>query len=180
MKSALVDGVLYLDDRNFSGDGRDLIVRCDDPGAIARRPDFATTKGAALALESRAIADSGRSVDVESESFGPGAVARLLEAKARRGDGVRLVVAARDLAGPSGARERRLLERMARAGVHIRIGDSDEKLAVGARAAWVGSANATSGRPGTVDWGLLARGGQVAAAARAHFDANWERAAPFN
>jgi phosphatidylserine/phosphatidylglycerophosphate/cardiolipin synthase-like enzyme len=178
MKAALVDGRLYLDGRNFASDGLDLIVRCDEPEKLAGSPDVAFTKGKALCLEASLLAGARGAVDVESESFGPGIVTSALEAAVRRGDDVRVVVAARDLRGAEGARERLALARLAGLGARVRVGESDEKLAIAGDRAWIGSANATSARPGTIDWGVLTQDRALAEAARDRFERDWLASRP--
>ena len=70
MKAAVVDGVAWLDDRNWAGSGSETVVRDSDPddvaavaAAVAGRPGadrhLATTKAGAQRLESAVIADAG-------------------------------------------------------------------------------------------------------------------------
>lgn len=186
LKAAVCDGVAYLDDRNWAGKGEETIVR-DDFGADARavrdaiRSDsgssnafFATRKDAAIREEAALIrsARPGETLDVQSESFSPSVVSKQLLQAARRGVKCRLQVARRDVK----PREASELKNLAKAGIEVRIGDSDEKMAVlnGTRA-WVGSANASSVHDigGQLDWGLRADTPGVVRALRAHFNASW-------
>ena len=111
-KAALVDGTLFLDDRNWPDDGADTIVRDDFPrdeqivrdavaGAVdAPTPFFAVAKREALASEARLLheAHAGDDVIVESESFGANnRVYSAIDALRRAGAHVRLLVSARDL-----------------------------------------------------------------------------------
>jgi hypothetical protein len=190
MKAAVVDGVAFLDDRNFPGDGRDTIVRTRDAGEVrmvraalsgqgvakgASTQRFATEKRAALRLEAGAIlGGSGDRVDVESEAFGFSAVSKALRARALGGAHVRLLVAEREFRG-AGTQERRGLARLIAAGVSVRVGASDEKLCVAGDRGWVGSANATFPEP-MIDWGLATRSKPMLGAIRSAFERNWDAA----
>lgn len=198
LKAAVVDGVTWLDDRNWVAGDRATIVRDDDPedasaaqSAIADRPgasrDLVTTKRDAELREQAVIAAAGSApVAVESETVGYGPVATALFARARAGLPTRLLVARREAAGHHGGRERALLRRLAAAGVEVRVGaghgpELDQKLAVSAASAWVGSANASStyGPYGDQrDWGLVTRSPELTAALRERFERNWATAAP--
>ncbi|HTV72376.1 MAG TPA: hypothetical protein VME66_01540, partial [Candidatus Acidoferrales bacterium] len=126
MKAAIVDGTLFLNDRNWPDSGEVTIVTtrdADDVETVRKAFDgehavdghLATWKRRALELEVDTIhyAPPG-AVDVETESFGPGIVLDALAARLRAGDPVRLLVAARDLAG--NAREAGALRQLAAAG----------------------------------------------------------------
>jgi phosphatidylserine/phosphatidylglycerophosphate/cardiolipin synthase-like enzyme len=188
LKAAVVDGVAWLDDRNWAG-AQSTVIRDDDPAdvavvreALAGRPaaddHLATTKAGAEALELAAIAAAGSGpVAVATESFGGGAVAGALMARARAGEPTRLLVCGR--ARSTG--EDTLLRHLAAAGVEVRTGSTAEKLAVGADAAWVGSANATyAGSPygAERDWGMLVRDRPAVDALRAAFEGDWQTARP--
>ncbi len=191
LKAAVVDGVAYLNDRNWTG-GRDTVLRLDDPaevglvraaiegGATGSDGSLATAKGAALELEAQVIRDgAGAAVDAESEALGsgPGPYAAL-EARARGGARVRLIVSSAELRGRGGARERAALAALARAGVAVRVGSArsgagNEKLCVAGDAAWTGSANATYGQPAQCDWGVRTHDPALVGALRARFARNW-------
>ena len=112
-----------------------------------------------------------------TESFGGGAIAGALFARARAGEPTRLLVSQRD----HSPGERAVLRHLAAAGVEVRSGDVAEKLAVGTCAGWVGSANATyaGGRFGAErDWGLLIRDPPAVDALRAAFERDWCAARP--
>ncbi len=195
LKAALVDGALFLDDRNWLDDGGDTVVRDDDErdaamvdDALAGRcdrasPCFAVAKRQSLASEARLL-DAGRRGDdaiVESESFGAGnSVFSALDDLAQRGGHVRLLVNARDLAG--NARERGALARLRADGVDVRVSDVAEKFAVldGSRG-WLGSANATVAfdRPDQLDWGARTDAPDVIAHLRQAFDERWRGAREF-
>ncbi|MGH7709105.1 MAG: phospholipase D-like domain-containing protein, partial [Vulcanimicrobiaceae bacterium] len=137
-------------------------------------------KDAALALEARLIASSrGDRIDVESESFGDCAVARSLTDRARAGTSVRLLVNRHLLASDANGRELAALDRLAQAGVEIRVGAATDKLAIAGSGGWVGSANATRGVPATTDWGARTRARGVVAALHDRFVANWQAAKPY-
>ncbi|MHB8364291.1 MAG: phospholipase D-like domain-containing protein [Vulcanimicrobiaceae bacterium] len=191
MKAAIVDGVAYLDDRNWTKAG-DTIVRDDSPrdvralrsaiaGAAPRSErSFWTRKADAVAGEAALLrgATSARSVDLESEAFGTaGKAYAALKALAAGGVRCRLLVAARDL------RPQALhgLQLLARAGVGVRVGRSAEKMAVvDGRRAWVGSANATSSyfHGDQLDWGLRTSRAPIARALERRFEAAWATGKP--
>lgn len=184
MKAAVCEGVAYLDDRNWPGDGQDTIVRDDfEPdvaaidGAIrhtAAPPTkwFWTQKAAALAGETRLLygAQHAARVDVESESFGYDGAYGALKKLAAQGVHCRLLVAERDVT----AKSKPALEKLKADGVDVRTGNFDEKMAIvdGSRA-WTGSANATFGYPQQTDWGLRTDAPDVVHTLQAHFDDHW-------
>jgi phosphatidylserine/phosphatidylglycerophosphate/cardiolipin synthase-like enzyme len=193
-KAALVDGALFLDDRNWPDDGADTIVRDDFPrdeqivlDAVAGKEDaptpfFAVAKREALASEARLLheAHAGNDVIVESESFGANnRVYSVLDALGRQGAHVRLLVSARDMRGNEN--EQGALKKLAADGVGVRVVDADEKLAVvdGTRG-WIGSANATVAfdHPDQLDWGARTDAPAILAHLRQAFDERWQNARP--
>lgn len=195
LKAAVVDGRAWLDGRNWAARG-DLLVRDADPadvravaavlrGGVAGKAGLALAKAEALRAEAAAVRAAGPGpLGVASESFGDGPLARALAARARSGATVRLVVAAREALapGPRGVRERGVLARLERAGVAVRLGGGDAKLAAGGAAAWIGSANATWA--GTTygaqrDWGLATRAPALVRGLRAAFAQVWRTARPW-
>lgn len=192
MKAAVCDGVAFLDDRNWPGRG-DSIVRDDFPADVsaidsaallqrpARTPEFWTDKRDALWAERRLLASAtyAKSVDVESESFGAGSgVYGALISLAQSGVRCRLIVAERDLNGKS----ERSLGALARAGVQVRVSDSDEKMAlVDGRRAWIGSANATTPHYNgdQIDWGMRTDEPSVLRHYSQRFESTWNAATPF-
>ena len=198
MKAAVVDGVAWLDDRNWAADGPQRIVRDTDAddvaavtSAVGGRPGvdrhLATTKAGALRLEADVIAHAGSApLCVESESFGGGVIYDALLHRAKAGESTRLIVAGREVAESPGGREGKRLARLAALGVDVRVGDPqvgdlDEKFAVGGADAWVGSANATEayGTDGAQrDWGLATRAPALVDDVRAAFERNWRAARP--
>ena len=193
-KAALVDGTLFLDDRNWPGDGADTIVRDDfardaqivrdalDGREDAPTPFFAVAKREALASEARLLheAHAGDDVILESESFGANnRVYKAVDTLGREGAHVRLLVSARDMQG--NANERGALEALAAHGVAVRVVDADEKFAVvdGGRG-WIGSANATVAfdHPDQLDWGARTDAPSILAHLRQTFDQRWAAAQP--
>jgi phosphatidylserine/phosphatidylglycerophosphate/cardiolipin synthase-like enzyme len=170
-KLACVDGELFLDDRNWPDDGEDTIVRASGDARVA------FTKRAALTQEARVLeqARRGDEVIVETESYGAGyRVNRALDAAARAGARVRLLVNTRDLHG--NARERAALRKLEADGVSVRSCDSDEKfVSVNGAAGWVGSANATAAfdHPDQRDWGAATNAPDVLAHVRDAFERRW-------
>jgi phosphatidylserine/phosphatidylglycerophosphate/cardiolipin synthase-like enzyme len=188
-KAALIDGVLYVDDVNFSNGDSGTLLRDDSRrdaralrDAVADRIDppgreFAWRKRDALALEARLLADArcGDDVIAESESVGSrNAVYSRLERLGRAGRSPRLLVSRQAVTG----KERALFSRLAANGVRVRICHSNEKFALAGDRAWVGSANATSAflNPNELDWGACTRNRAIAAHLRARFEARWQTA----
>ena len=174
-KAIVADGALYLDDCNWPRDG-DTIVR-DDAPSHAR---IATSKRAALASEARTIRAASRAcVDIESESVSPYNCAfTAIDARAKRGERVRLLVSARDLRG--NPKERAALSKLASDGVQVRSCPASEKFALAGARAWIGSANASAAfdKPDQIDWGLQTRAQDVVAHLRSHFEQRWIKATP--
>ena len=191
-KMALVDGAAYLDDCNWTASAGDTILRDDRPADLAAvrdalehdagdapSEDFATRKRDALASEAALLhGAAGDEVAIESESFGyDNAVYREMERLAAGGVHPRLLVSQRDLSG--NRRERSALEKLAAAGVRVRVTtESNEKFALGSGAAWLGSANASADwiRPDQLDWGARTSDGAIVAHLRSNFERRWSRA----
>jgi hypothetical protein len=196
LKAAVVDGVVYLDDRNWAAHGPQTVVadsRPKDVAAVRRALEtgvpgrgsdsFAVGKLDAQTLERHLIDSSSRSpLEVESETLTLDSRvedALLRAAEHRR---VRLIVSRE---GISDAKERPALEQLARNGVEIRVGDDqtgvgNEKFCVAGSRAWLGSANATftgHGR-GSLDWGLRTSGPGIVRALHDQFAKNWRASAP--
>jgi hypothetical protein len=182
LKAAVVDGEAFLDDRNWPENGPNIVVADADPDDVAVVRSGICGKAAsdghlwvrkldALRAEARLLHDSAaKQIEVESESFGFGAVERELAAKARAGCDVRLLVCDREA---SNAREASALKRLAAAGVEIRVAPFDEKIAVAGTQAWVGSANAGVYPPDMIDWGMRTRLPALVDALQARFEENW-------
>lgn len=188
-KAALIDGTLFLDDRNWPDDGGDTIVRDTFPSDAQMvkdavdgnedrpTPFFAVAKRGALASEARLISAAHASDDVivESESFGPNnRVYKALDTAAHAGAHVRLLVNARVLHG--NANENGALEKLAADGVGVRVCDADEKFAVlnGTRG-WLGSTNATVAfnHPDELDWGVRTDAPPIVSHLRDVFESRW-------
>lgn len=186
LKAAVVDGVAYLDDRNWTSRGEEAIVRDDDAAdvaairdAIAGQPaasdSIALEKTAALAAEAATIATApGDSIDIATESFGGCAVSAALAARAATATHVRLEVDAHVLASDRSGRERTLLAHLAAKGVEVRAVSMNAKLAVCGDRAWLGSANATYAPGPMSDWGLTTSDPAIVDALRATFARAWE------
>jgi len=192
IKAAVLDGVAYLDDRNFN-DRNDTIVRDNGrrdvsalKAALADRPwprgrTFWTNKGDALAGEARLLqtAAHARRVDVQSESFGASnAVYSALKRLASRGVRCRLIVASQIIT----PHELRALTILQACGVTVREGKTNEKMAlVDGRKSWIGSSNATSAYydADQKDWGLRTDARATARELEGQFVENWSAARPF-
>jgi phosphatidylserine/phosphatidylglycerophosphate/cardiolipin synthase-like enzyme len=194
LKGVVVDRALFLDDRNWPDDGGDTIVRdtfsgdaqmvCDAAAGSEDRstPFFAVRKRDALASEARLIgeAQAGDEVIVESESFGAGnRVYAALDAAAKRGADVRLLVAGREL--ENNPNERDAIRQLVRDGVQARVCSDDEKFAVVRNArGWIGSTNATAAfnEPDQLDWGLRTDDEQLLTHLRSAFESRWNATLP--
>jgi hypothetical protein len=172
-KAIEVDGSLFLDEKNFDGNG-DVVVRDDDPGD---RKAIAWTKSDALEREGVLLRNAGRDAVVETETFGRcNPVSAALDQLARDGKAPRLLVSARDLSG--NAHERAALQRLADDGVRVRVCDDSAKFAVAGERAWLGSANATVAREryDMPDWGASTSDPQIVATVRDRLEARWANA----
>jgi phosphatidylserine/phosphatidylglycerophosphate/cardiolipin synthase-like enzyme len=192
-KAIVADGHLFLDDRNWCPS--DFIVADDDPRDARRAVDaidgravsdgpedpIAMHKRSALEREAgvlREVRRGGEAV-VESESFGYGnPVYPALDGLARHGVAVRLLVCKREARG---VHEASALARLQRDGVSVRLTNATQKVAVAGSRAWIGSANASPdfGKPDMIDWGMRTEDAAIVEAARARFEARWDRARPF-
>jgi len=193
IKAAVVDGVVYLDDRNWAAAGPQTMLRIDNAGATeaVRRalreappdglgpPDLALTKSAALSLEAAVLArPETREVDVETETFTAGPIAEALMASARAGLPTRLLVA-NDRQEISGEHESAALVAARAAGVEIRTVGVSEKLAIAGDVAWTGSANASWSDEHSIDWGFVARERPLVDELAAAFATNWRASKPW-
>lgn len=189
MKAAIVDGSsVFLDDRNWPDDGADMILRDTSAADITavERAIFGkrgpgdrvqTKKEDALKDEAALLNDyRGKTeVTVQSESFGASPAARALKGLANARVPVRLIVSERDLK----MNEQTLLKDLQGAGAQVRVGDSDEKMAIAGPNGWIGSANATTGVNEQIDWGIPISEPEILATMRQHFERNWEASKPF-
>lgn len=192
LKSAIVDGTLYLDDRNWPADGEDTIVR-DSSKADARMVEdaasgagdvptalFAVRKRDALASEARLANEArpGEELVLESESFGAGnRVYSAVDRAAKRGVRVRVLVSSREI--KNDPRERAAIARLRKDGVAVRACDADEKFAVLSNGrGWIGSANVSAAFniPDQLDWGLRTGDEAILGHLRAAFESRWRAA----
>jgi hypothetical protein len=196
LKAAVVDGTAWLCDRDWAAGGAEQILRDTDPedvaavgSAAAGGPGagrhLATTKSGALQLEAALIRDAGNApLLVETEAFGTAALYRALLQRGAAGLPTRLIVAGREVGEGRNRGEAARLRRLEAAGIAVRVGDRgprdlNEKLAIAAGTAWLGSANATwaGGAAGAQrDWGLTTREPAVVDGLRAAFERNWSAA----
>jgi hypothetical protein len=169
LKAAVCDGVAYLDDRNWTKRGPEIVVADDDPHdvALVRRAlagrggadrTLATRKDVALSREVAVVAGAhGIPVTVETERVATSPLTRALQRHARSGAKTTLVVAP---SNHHSAREASAIAQLVADGVIVREGGSNQKLALAGSVAWIGSGNATgaSGRNAAqLEWGLRTR-----------------------
>lgn len=193
LKAAVVDGCAFLCDRNWPDDARPdakspsvvladrdpddvAVVRAGIDGRPASDPHLWMRKDDAVRGEVRLLREDGSdAIEIESESFGTGTIAKELESQARAGRDVRLLVSEHEAANE---REAKVLHRLAAAGVEVRTGGFDEKMAIVGRQAWVGSANATGWPFRQIDWGMRTRIPSLAQALHERFEAHWDHGRP--
>lgn len=150
-KVAIVDGVLFRDDRNWTtGEWETVLV-----GAQSSTRRLTLSKKEALAMEASLIRHGkGGDIIVSTESLGPGQIVDALVERAKHGDRVRLLYSPRTTdVGRVDA-----LRRLRAAGVKVRRSCADHKICVVGDRAWIGSANATAGASSLREWGSLVRG----------------------
>ena len=192
LKGAVVDGELFLDDRNWPDDGADTIVRDSFPRDAAMVRDaangtgdaangfFSARKRDALASEARLLreARAGDEVIVESESFGGrNSAYSAIDDAAKRGAHVRLLVSSRDL--QNNPNERAAIAHLQADGVAARACDGDEKFTVVAgERGWLGSSNASAAfnKPDQLDWGLRTDDAKILSHLKVVFDKRWQNA----
>ncbi|MBV8600643.1 MAG: hypothetical protein JO359_03655 [Candidatus Eremiobacteraeota bacterium] len=167
-KVALVGSRLFIDDRNWRSSPDETIV-------IQRARSLRTqTKAAALELERRLLAGGrGHDVLVSTETLGPGPIADVVAARARRGDRVRLLYNAAE--GNAAARET-TVRKLRAAGVELRPSTANHKVAVVGNRAWLGSANATAAGAGAGRESGVLVGGTLARTIRERAEQIWRRA----
>jgi hypothetical protein len=169
LKAAVCDGVAYLDDRNWTKRGPEIVVADDDPADVALvRAALAGHGGADRALATRKDVALSREVElvqrargvpviVETERVAASPLTCALQRHARAGAKTTLVVAR---TSHRSARETRVIAQLAADGVDVRAGGTNQKLALAGDTAWIGSGNATgaSGRnAGQLEWGMRVR-----------------------
>ncbi|MDQ2663709.1 MAG: phospholipase D-like domain-containing protein [Candidatus Eremiobacteraeota bacterium] len=182
VKAAIVDGVVFLNDRNWAAAGAGTILRDDSHADVRALRDsiesrgthstrrLATDKHSALAREAAVLGSARRSVDVCSESFGSdNPVYLTLRALAACGVRCRVAVNRVEL----NPRERRAIASLQSCGVEVRV---DEKFCVAdAGHVWIGSANATSTYCNATqrEWAGTTRASSIAVTVRARFSTYW-------
>lgn len=182
LKAAVVDGHVFLDDRNWCGNG-DLLVSSDVPediasatAALAGRPTLPTAdglafaKGAALADESALLRAASGDVDLQTETLGACTVTAALQAAAACGNVRVLLTRPREALG---IRAAKVIAQLEAHGVAIRMTSDNHKFFVSDSLAWAGSANASGGNPNMSDWGAPISDAASIAHLRTLFDRLW-------
>jgi hypothetical protein len=188
IKAAIVDGQVYLSDRNWTSRSADALVIHDSIpgdriliekaflGRSAGNDHLWTRKADALSAEADMLATRhSRRLRVSSESFGGGTeVYRRLMERRKSGDDVLLLVARSEYA--HSRPEQEAVSALRQIGVKIRLSSSNEKFAIDGEAVWMGSANATAGLPNQLDFGMVVTSGAIAERLTKQFDREWDRA----
>lgn len=188
MKAVILDGNLYLSDRNWAArPGQEIVLRDTIPGdrTLVERAVLGETghndhlwTGKAEALEAEAgmlSRTQSHKVDLETESFSESSpIYEQLKNLATSGHEVHLIVAESEYNHrPS---ERASLNALAASGVSVRLLNSNEKFAVTGNAVWIGSANATGGAPNQIEFGVLLEDESIANKISAQFERQWATA----
>ncbi len=177
-KLAIVDGVAYLDGRNW--DSTDVIISETGSAdltaignALALTPTDSTAldtiKQDALSLETTFISNAkGTTIDYMTESFGAGNVANALIARAQAGATVHVIVLSSDVSQT----EKTTLTQLQQAGADVELnpGSGSEKMAIIGGAAWFGSSNSTTGAATQIDWGTVLTSTSVLNALQSNFN----------
>jgi len=178
IKAAACDGVAFLDDRNWTLRGPEIVLADDNPRDVAlvraaidghggAGATLATRKDESLRREVDLIERAGKTpVTVETERVGTSPLTEALRRHARAGAPATLIVSGTK---PSPL-ERSALAKLARDGVRVCEDGKNEKLALAGRTAWVGSGNATgaNGRgAGQLEWGMTTKDPRIVGAVRA-------------
>jgi hypothetical protein len=188
IKAIIIDGEVYLSDRNWARGSRDQIIVRDSVagdriliersliGAMRSNDHLWTRKGDALDAEANLIQGRrSRMLRVSTESFGSGTrVFTALIARRGRGDVVRLLVARAEFLRSQS--EQRAISALKAAGVEVRLSTSNEKMAIDGDACWFGSANATRGVPNQTDFGMITFERAIAASLSTKFELEWNHA----
>jgi len=184
IKAAVINGVVYLADRNFVASRNEIVVQDSIPqdrpiveramlGFPGSNDHLWTRKADALAAEARVLATrASRNVDFESESFGAGTpVFTQLMHRAKMGDTVRVLL------GESIYRESMTSQHAAqllmRAHVSVRLTTANEKMLIDGPDVFFGSANATRGIPDQMEFGIAMRDQDLATKLREKFGDEW-------
>jgi phosphatidylserine/phosphatidylglycerophosphate/cardiolipin synthase-like enzyme len=179
LKAAACDGVAFLDDRNWTLRGPEIVVADDDARDVALVREalhgrggadagLATRKDDALRREVDLIDRAGRKpVVVETERVATSPLTDALRRHARSGAPATLVVGRTKVHSRT---ERSALTKLAHDGVRICEGGVNEKLALAGDTAWIGSGNATGigGRGAAqLEWGMVTQDKAIVGAVRA-------------
>ena len=179
IKAAACDGVAFLDDRNWTLRGPEMVLADDDPRdvalvreAVAGRGGadaaLATRKDESLRREVELIERAGTAaVTVETERVGTSPLTDALRRHARAGAPATLIVGRTK---QHSVLERSALAKLARDGVRVCESGKNEKLALAGGTAWLGSGNATgaNGRgAGQLEWGMTTKEPAIVGAVRA-------------
>ena len=191
LKAAVIDGRAFLAQRNWAAG--EMIVTSSDTGdvgaiasAIEAKPPHDTAglalrKDRALELEAALIRDAppGTAIECATESFGESPISDALLERARRGETkMRLALNGSALTSRFDRASAQTLEALRAAGVEVRRSKANEKVCVAGDQAWLGSANASRGEGGTLDWGLCTGNPAILAALHDRFEASWKEAMP--
>jgi PLD-like domain len=197
-KLAVVDGVAYLDGRNW--DTTDVTItdgNAADFAAIENAlnlnptssTNLDTLKSVAIAREDAFITGAapktGVTVQFMSESFGSDAnTVTALENAAKAGATVQVIVLSSDESGNS--TEEAALTAMKADGIAIRLnpaGGSEKMTVISSQStAWFGSANATSSTATTdnyIDWGMTVTNASVISSLQSYFTTTWSSSTAF-
>jgi phosphatidylserine/phosphatidylglycerophosphate/cardiolipin synthase-like enzyme len=186
IKAAILDGQLYLSDRNWSSRvGDEIVVHDVIPGdrtlierallGEARSNDHLWTRKAdALVAEAQMLHTvRSRRVRLSSESFSAGTpVYEELLRRQAAGTTVLLLIASSEFRHSHS--EQVAITRLTVAGVEVRLSVSNEKMAIDGDHVWIGSANATRGLPNQIEFGMIIGDSAIARRLMNQFDREWK------
>ena len=161
------------------------VIRDAIAGNVSAASTLTTLKSEALKRETAYITNGrGKTLDIETESFGPGAVADAIDDRAKDGDHVRLIAVKNDVYGKDHhATAKAEIAQLIHDGVEVRMNPAigAEKMAIfPTGGGWLGSANATAGRAGTIDWGRTLDTPSIITRMHADFERTWNASTPYD
>ena len=185
LKSVMIHGATFLDDRNWAKSGKQIILLDKFPadqeavlkslqGGRGMTSLLTTIKSDSLEREGRIVALGGHPLNIETESFNEGPLSEAIRKAIAQGADVQLIVAANEF---KSAKEQELVASMIQESnghLKVNVSSNSEKMAISGSSCWVGSTNGTSGVEDQVDWGMEMRG-QACTTLQSDFQNNLDR-----
>jgi hypothetical protein len=185
LKAAVVEGHVFLDDRNWC-DADDVILTSGDSSDLAATRAAITgaethstsdglvfTKGEALREEAKCISGAAAPIRLQTETLSPSIITKCLRSVAKRVSVRILLSRTSELGNP---RTRAALIALTKLGVAVRVTKANDKFCLSGTHAWVGSANASGGDLQMSDWGAPFDDSKSIETLRVRFDEAWSTA----